>query len=135
MHAQKELLAKKACEVMHNAYGRYSKYQVGAAVLAEDGSIFVGCNVENASYGLTVCAERVAIFSLISAGKKKVEALALVVSGDVLGSPCGACRQVMMEFMVPSAPVYLCNSKTGQIVETTNIEDLLPKSFGSEHLI
>jgi len=134
MSKSAEVMAKKACEAMQHAYAPYSKYKVGACVSAEDGSLFTGCNVENASYGLTVCAERAAIFALISAGKKKVTALALVVSGDDLGTPCGACRQVIREFAAPDAPIYLCDSRTQKIVEITNIETLLPKSFGPEHL-
>lgn len=129
-----ELMAKKACEVMQHAYAPYSKYKVGACAQAEDGTLFTGCNVENASYGLTNCAERSAIFALISAGKKKITALALVVSGDELGTPCGACRQVIREFAAPDAPIYLCDARTQKVVETTNIKTLLPRSFGPEFL-
>lgn len=129
-----ELMAKKACEVMQNAYSPYSKYKVGACIEAEDGTLFTGCNVENASYGLTCCAERSAIFALISAGKKKVKAIALVGSGDELCTPCGACRQVIREFAAPNAPIYLCNPQTQKVVETTNIKTLLPQSFGPEFL-
>lgn len=130
-----ELMAQKACEVMQNAYSPYSKYKVGACVQAEDGSLFVGCNVENASYGLTICAERSAIFSLIAAGKKRINAIALVGSGDELCTPCGACRQVIREFATPNTPIYLCDARTQKIVETTDIATLLPKSFGPEHLM
>ncbi|MBU0743903.1 MAG: cytidine deaminase [Gammaproteobacteria bacterium] len=129
-----DLMAKKACEAMNNAYAPYSKYHVGACAQAEDGTLFTGCNVENSSYGLTICAERAAIFALISAGKKKVTAFALVGSGKDLGSPCGACRQVMREFMSPDAPIYLVDSTTQKVAETTNIETLLPRSFGPEFL-
>jgi len=129
-----ELMAEKACEVMQHAYAPYSKYRVGACVLAEDGTMFVGCNVENISYGLTICAERSAITSLISAGKKKIKAIALVGSGNELCTPCGACRQIIREFAEQDAPIYLCDSRTKKIVETTNIKNLLPKSFGPEHL-
>lgn len=129
-----ELMAKKACEVMLHAYAPYSKYQVGACVAAEDGTLFTGCNVENAAYGSTICAERSAITALISAGKKRITALALVVSGAALGTPCGACRQVIREFAVPNVPIYLCDSRTKKVVETTTLEALLPRSFGPEHL-
>jgi len=130
-----DLLAKKACEAMQYAYAPYSKYKVGVCVQAEDGTMFTGCNAENSSYGLTICAEQAAIFSLISAGKKKVTALAVVGSGNELCTPCGACRQVIREFASPEAPIYLCDSRTKKIVETTNIATLLPKSFGPEHLV
>lgn len=128
------IMAQKACEVMQNAYAPYSKYRVGACVLAEDDTMYVGCNVENASYGLTICAERSAIFSLISAGRKKIKAIALAGSGEELGSPCGACRQVIREFAAPDAPIYLCDARTKQVAATTNIQNLLPNSFGPDHL-
>lgn len=129
-----EIMAQKAYEVMQNAYAPYSKYHVGACVQAEDGTLFTGCNVENASYGLTICAERAAIFAMISAGKKRIKAIALVGSGAELGSPCGACRQVIREFAAPDAPIYLCDSRTKKVAETTNISKLLPQSFGPDHL-
>ncbi|HBS51617.1 MAG TPA: cytidine deaminase [Coxiellaceae bacterium] len=129
-----ELMAQKACEVMQYAYAPYSKYRVGACVQAEDGTMFVGCNVENISYGLTICAERSAITSLISAGKKKIKAIAIVGSGSELCTPCGACRQIIREFAAQDAPIYLCDPLTKKVVETTNIKNLLPLSFGPEHL-
>ena len=134
MSDNSELMAEKACEVMQNAYAPYSNYHVGVCVLAEDGSMFTGCNVENASYGLTICAERSAITSLISDGKKKIKALAVVGSGEELCTPCGSCRQVMREFAAPDTPVYLCNPKTKKVVRTTTMGELLPDSFGPEHL-
>lgn len=134
MASNEELMAKKACEVRQHAYAPYSKFYVGACVQAEDGSMFSGCNVENASYGLGNCAERSAIFSLISAGKKRIKALAVVGSGGELVTPCGACRQVIREFADPDAPIYLCDSRNGEVVKTTNIAELLPLSFGPEHL-
>lgn len=128
------VMAQKACDAMQYAYAPYSKYLVGACVMAEDGAMFTGCNVENASYGLTICAERVAIFSMISAGKKRIKAIAIVGVGEALGTPCGACRQVIREFAAPDAPIYLCDSRTRKVVETTNIDNLLPLSFGPDHL-
>jgi len=129
-----KLMVQKACEVMQHAYAPYSKYCVGACVQAEDGSMFVGCNVENASYGLTNCAERSAIFALISAGKKRITAIAIVGFGIELCTPCGACRQVIREFIAPDAPIYLGDAKTKKVVEVTNIAKLLPLSFGPDHL-
>ena len=130
-----EVMAQKACEVMENAYAPYSKFHVGACVEAEDGTLFTGCNVENAAYGPTNCAERSAIFSMISAGKKRIKSIAVVGgSGDVLCTRCGVCRQVIREFAAPDAPIYLCNPTTKKVVKTTNIEELLPDSFGPESL-
>lgn len=134
MFDNSELMVQKACEVMQHAYAPYSKYHVGACAQAEDGSMFVGCNVENASYGLTNCAERSAIFSLISAGKKRIKAIAIVGSGAELCTPCGACRQVIREFITPDAPIYLGDAKTKKVIEVTNIAKLLPLSFGPNHL-
>jgi cytidine deaminase, homotetrameric len=129
-----EVLAQKACLARQNAYAPYSKYLVGACVQAEDGSLFTGCNMENAAYGLTICAEISAISALIAAGKKKITALAVVGSGDTLCTPCGSCRQVIREFAVQDAPIYLCDARTQKVVATTNIATLLPKSFGPENL-
>lgn len=134
MFDNSELMVQRACEVMQHAYAPYSKYRVGACALAEDGSMFVGCNVENASYGLTNCAERTAIFSLIAAGKKSVKAIAIVGSGVELCTPCGACRQVIREFLAPDAPIYLGDAKTKKVIEVTDIVKLLPLSFGPDHL-
>ena len=91
-----DALIAKAVEVRRKAHAPYSKYLVGAALLAKDGRVFVGCNVENASYGLTCCAERNAVFAAVAAGAKKFVAVAVVTANG--GSPCGACRQVLREF-------------------------------------
>ena len=134
MNSKANLMAQKAWEAMQNAYAPYSKFHVGACVEAEDGELFSGCNIENASYGLTICAERIAMGSLISSGKKRIKSLAVVGSSNELCTPCGACRQFMREFMSPDAPIYLCDSKTKKVVEITNIDKLLPKSFGPNHI-
>lgn len=126
---QKETLIKAACEVREKAYAPYSKYRVGAAILAEDGRIFTGVNVENASYGLTICAERTAVFSAITAGARQL--LAVAICTEFVGSPCGACRQVMSEF-AGDIPVWLCDS-TGKARETS-LHTLLPDHFGPDHL-
>lgn len=114
------------------AYVPYSKFKVGAALLAEDGTIYQGCNIENSSYGLANCAERTAIFKAVSEGVKKFSAIAVVA--DTVGpcSPCGACRQVISEFCAPDMPVYLTNLK-GDIQQTT-VGDLLPGAFTPEDL-
>lgn len=120
----KELL-EAALAARERAYAPYSKFLVGAAVRAESGKIYTGCNIENASYGLTVCAERNALFSAVGAGERKFTALCVV--GDTEGpiSPCGACRQVMAEFKVPC--IILANLK-GDVKEYT-LEELLPYGF------
>lgn len=120
----KELL-EAALAARERAYAPYSKFLVGAAVRAESGKIYTGCNVENASYGLTVCAERNALFSAVGAGERKFTALCVVGDTEEPISPCGACRQVMAEFKVPC--IILANLK-GDVKEYT-LEELLPLSF------
>ena len=93
-----------------NSYSPYSHFKVGAAVLTDEGQIFSGTNIENSSYGLTVCAERNALFAAVGAGQRRLKALALVtqkIAGLKFNSPCGACRQVMSEFLAPDTPVYI----------------------------
>lgn len=121
-----EQLFQKALEAREKAYAPYSNYLVGAALLCEDGSLFVGCNVENASFGLTVCAERNAIFSAVVAGKRDFKALAIVVGGEEVARPCGACLQVICEFN-PEMTLYLYN--TSGKSETCTLRDLLPTPF------
>ena len=120
----KELL-QAALDARLKAYAPYSKFLVGAAVRAESGEIYTGCNIENASYGLTVCAERNALFNAVGAGERKFTALCVVGDTEELISPCGACRQVMAEFKVPC--IILANLN-GKIVEYT-LDELLPLSF------
>lgn len=115
-------LAKKA---RANAYAPYSGFSVGAAVLAADGRVFSGCNIENASYGLTNCAERTAIFSAVAAGARELAALAVVADGELPCSPCGACRQVIAEFAVER--IILANLVGKSRVVTK--EELLPFAF------
>ena len=129
---QQELLvaAKRACE---HAHAPYSNFRVGAAILLESGEIFAGCNVENASYGLTNCAERTAIFSAVSAlGPKKVrvKAVAVVNDHEVACSPCGACRQVISEFG-PDADVFYLGPKG---IQRSSMRELLPNCFSSDSL-
>ena len=121
---EKELL-EAALAARERAYAPYSKFLVGAAVRAESGKIYTGCNIENASYGLTVCAERNALFSAVGAGERKFTALCVVGDTEEPISPCGACRQVMAEFKVPC--IILANLK-GDVKEYT-LEELLPLSF------
>ncbi|KGR81504.1 cytidine deaminase [Lysinibacillus odysseyi] len=114
------------------AYVPYSKFQVGAALLAEDGTVYHGCNIENAGYSMTNCAERTAFFKAVSEGVKSFKALAVVADTDRPCSPCGACRQVMAEFCAPDMPVYLTNLK-GDVQQTT-VGELLPGAFTPEDL-
>ena len=111
-----------------HAYAPYSKFQVGAAVLTADGKIFAGCNVENASYGLTICAERVAVGTAVAAGHKEIVAVAVVSSGG--HSPCGACRQVLSEFG-PAMEVILIDADDPTKTRTTTLAALLPEQFSS----
>jgi cytidine deaminase len=119
-------LIEAAKQVRQNAYASYSCFQVGAALLGSDGRIYTGCNVENASYGLSVCAERVAVFKAVSEGITSFQALVLVADQENLVSPCGACRQVLAEFSL-EMPVFMVNLK-GKTVQTS-VEKLLPDSF------
>ncbi len=128
-HEQRAALIKAASEVRQRAYAPYSNYQVGAALLMEDGTIVTGVNVENSSYGLTMCAERTAVGKAIAAGYRQL--LAVAVATDNAGSPCGACRQVLTEF-AGDVPVYLVD-KDGNGRDTT-LYTLLPDHFGPDHL-
>jgi cytidine deaminase len=121
---QMDVLFAEAQKAAAVAYAPYSNFRVGAALLAEDGTVFTGCNVENRSFGLTVCAERNAVFQGVARGKRAFTALAIATpdSAEPVG-PCGACRQVLSEFMAPNAPVTFGGS--GSRVDTT-IGDLLP---------
>lgn len=111
------------------AYAPYSHFSVGAAVLA-DGAIYAGCNIENASYGLTVCAERVAVFSAVAAGVRAVDAVAIASSANTLTAPCGACRQVLHEF----GPAMSVIMHGGGETVTRSLAELLPLSFGPADL-
>jgi cytidine deaminase len=120
-------LVRAAAAVREHAYAPYSRFHVGAAVLTDDGRTFSGANVENASYGLTVCAERAAIFSAVAAGARRI--LALAVSAVPAAFPCGACRQVLAEFADPSCPVVVCEGERIECVVT--LGELLPCAFSS----
>lgn len=123
---------RKAAEVAQQAaYAPYSKYRVGAAVLTEDGRVFSGCNVENASYGLCLCAERSAISAAVVAGAQKFVAIAVVTQGPEVGSPCGMCRQVMAEF-APSFEVRCYAPGAKELATTTDA--LLPFAFSADRL-
>jgi cytidine deaminase len=127
---QRADLIAAACEARQRAYVPYSHYAVGAALLLEDGRIITGVNVENVSYGLTICAERTAVFKMVSEGVQRFTAVAICTENG--GSPCGACRQVMTEF-AGDVPVYLCDAQSN--CRETTLYTLLPDHFGPEHLV
>ena len=114
---------------MTHAHAPYSKYRVGAALLAADGTIFHGCNVENASYGLTLCAERVALFTAVAAGHRNFKAIAIVADGDTLPSPCGACRQTLAEFCKPNFRILFAHASNFRGVKSRTLAQLLPERF------
>ncbi len=128
---QDEELLQRAKEARDLAYAPYSSFAVGAAVLASSGKIYTGCNIENASYGMTICAERVAIFSAIAAGERKFLALAVVCDAEEFCRPCGACRQVMEEFSVPR---ILMGRVKDEEMDVKCLEELLPLTFGKESI-
>lgn len=128
----KNMLVEKAIEARNKAYVPYSKFQVGAAIITSNDNLYLGCNIENASYGLTNCAERTAIFKAVSEGDTEIKAIAVV--GDTEGpiSPCGACRQVIAEFATENTKIYLSNLN-GDVKETT-ISEILPGYFSSKDM-
>ncbi|WP_296981361.1 cytidine deaminase [uncultured Dialister sp.] len=124
-------LLEKAEAVRKKSYSPYSCYPVGAALLAEDGTVYTGCNMENVSYPASLCAERNAIGSAIAHGKRKFSAIAIIGSHEDYTMPCGICRQVMAEFHVP---LIICG-KSPEDYRTYTLEELFPSSFKAEELI
>ena len=120
-------LIHEAVEARLQAHAKYSRFSVGSAILSEDGTIFRGCNVENASFGLTLCAERVALTSAITSGHRTFRAIAIVA--DRLAAPCGACRQVLAEFCSEDFPVHIATAADSTSVETHLLGNLLPERF------
>jgi cytidine deaminase len=120
-------LRRAAVAARRRAYAPYSRFKVGAAVLAGSGQIYAGGNVENASYGLTICAERSAVCAAIAAGEKSLRALLIVATGAV--PPCGACRQVLAEFAGPDCPVYLTAPTARTAIQQLSLGELLPRAF------
>jgi cytidine deaminase len=127
MGTLKERLVEQAQLARELAHAPYSGYKVGAALITEDGEVFTGCNVENASYGATVCAERVAIFSAVAAGMTGFSTLVVVTPGPEPAPPCGICLQVISEF-VDDMPIWLAGPDTSEVVETS-LARLLPNRF------
>ena len=124
-----EELVARAALAREYAYAPYSGYHVGAALLTRSGRVYLGANVENAVYSLTVCAERTAVFKAVSEGEREFEAIAVVTPNG--GSPCGACRQVLREF-APNLVVYIADADGNY--RQTSVAELLPDSFGPEFL-
>lgn len=122
----KQKLTDAALAVRKNAYAPYSNFQVGSAVLTEDGTIATGANIENASYSLTICAERVAAASAIAAGHQKIQAIAITSPGAA--APCGACRQFLAEFGT-EIDIILIDAENPQDFQETTLEKLLPQQF------
>ena len=120
-------LIKEAIKAREAAYVPYSKFAVGAALLSKDGRVFHGCNIENAAYPMTNCAERTAIFKAVSEGVKEFTAMAVVADTDRPCSPCGACRQVIAELCGPEMDIILTNLK-GDVLKVRS-EDILPGAF------
>jgi len=125
-------LMEEAIKSRGFAYVPYSKFQVGAALLAKDGKVFHGCNIENASYGMTNCAERTALFNAYSEGVTKFDTLVVVADTDGPVSPCGACRQVISELCEPEMEIILTNLKGN--VQRTLVKELLPGAFSPNDL-
>lgn len=124
-----EALIEQAKQVRERAYAPYSHFAVGAALLTRSGRVFTGANVENASYGLTVCAERVAVFNAVTAGEREFAAIAIASSNGA--SPCGACRQVLAEF---GLDMLVISVDMNDCVRQWRLEELLPASFGPQDL-
>lgn len=126
-------LAKIAIDARENAYVPYSNFKVGAAVVTEDDSIYTGCNIENASYGATNCAERTAIYKAVSEGHKKIKAIAIVGDLSTHTYPCGICRQVIVEFATKDIRIILVKNEDDYEIKT--MEEILPGAFTKEDLL
>ncbi len=127
-----EKLVSYALEARKNAYAPYSNFKVGAAVLTDDGKIFTGCNIENASYGASNCAERTAIFKAISEGYKTIKTIAIVGVQNDYTYPCGICRQVIAEFSTANTKIILGKNDTEFLVKT--LDEILPGAFTKKDL-
>ncbi len=124
-------IEQKALAAREHAHAPYSGFRVGAALECEDGQVFTGCNIENATYGLTVCAERVAIFKAVSDGVRKFTRIVVATSAESLTPPCGACRQIIWEFC-GDIPVVMVNTNGQQ--KTLQMKDLFPHAFDDRNL-
>ena len=125
-------LFEAARRAMAHAHAPYSKYHVGAAILSDDGTVYAGCNVENASFPEGWCAETSAIGAMVTNGGTKIREIAVMGAGADLTTPCGGCRQRIAEFAAPETPVHICGPEG--LRRTFKLADLLPASFGKDHL-
>ena len=130
---QKELLLNLATEARDHSYSPYSHYAVGAALLTKDGKIYQGCNIENASFTPTICAERTAFFKAIFDGMREFAAIAVIGTGEMPAYPCGVCRQVMAEFCDADF-VIITSNRDGSEVVTETLDQMLPHRFGPKDL-
>jgi len=126
---QQKNLIKKAVAAMRRAYAPYSRFCVGAALLTREGRVFQGCNVENASYGLTLCAERTALGAAISAGQRRFTAIAVASSAQTAPVPCGACLQALAEFCQPDFVILTVAARNPAAMVIYPLKDLLPRAF------
>ncbi len=126
-----DTLISQAKEVSKMAYNPYSKFNVGAAIMTNDGTVFTGCNVENASYGLTICAERNTIFHMVAQGHRNFHTLVIYTPTPTPAAPCGACRQVINEFAPDARVISVCD---GPEMIDFKLSDLLPDAFGPQNL-
>ena len=126
---QKKRLVSAALKAARRAYCPYSGFRVGAALLGSNGRIYTGCNVENASYGLTICAERAALCAAVASGVRSFRALAVAAGRGAAAHPCGACRQALAEFCPPEMPVFVTALDGPGNVGTATVGELLPHSF------
>jgi cytidine deaminase len=131
MNTEQNELVKLAAEARGRAVAPFSNFKVGAALLTNDGEVFTGCNIENASYGLTMCAERVAIFKAVSEGKRAFEKIFVVADTEDLTPPCGACRQIIWEFC---GDVEIVLTNLHGKIETFQMSELFPKAFDVKFL-
>lgn len=127
MNELTKTMLTKAKKALPNAYAPYSNFKVAACLRGSDNGLFVGVNVENCSYGLTLCAESSAIAHMITAGEQKILDLVLLAHNNELCTPCGACRQRLYEFSTPETRIHLCNQEN--ILQTLSIDELLPFAF------
>ncbi len=128
-----EKLFEEARRAQAKAYARYSGYAVGAALRAASGRIYAGCNVENAAYPLSQCAEANAVAAMVLGGDREITAVAIVGPGEVLCTPCGGCRQALAEFGQADLPIHICGP-AGDVVEES-LGALIPRAFGPENLV
>jgi cytidine deaminase len=133
MNITQQRLFERALAVRQQAYAPYSHFLVGACILTTAGNLYAGCNVENASYGLSLCAEANAITQMVIAGERDIAEILVIGDGQSLCSPCGACRQRIKEFAKNTTPVHIC--AIDGTCKTMTLEELFPLSFGPENLV